>query len=85
MIKVNEYMAGNLLGSLGGSVDKDDADSLYLLTVDGNDELQVKKVIKDYILPSFLSHSKEYQVVAKNSLAYFLTTNRMDFGYHFDS
>jgi len=85
MIKVNEYLVRSLLGPLGGTVDKDDQVSLQLSNVDNNNELQVKQVINDIILPFYFSSSNQYKINTKNSLGYFLTTNSMDFGYHFDS
>jgi hypothetical protein len=85
MITVNEYMVRSLLGPLGGTSDRDDSECFQLSNVDGNSELQVKEIIKKYILPFYFSASEKYKMATKQSLSYFLTTNKMDYGYHYDS
>lgn len=82
---VNKFMVKSLLDPLGGSADMDDNDSMKLLSVDGDNEEQVKRVISDHILPYFNLKSNEYKASAKRSLNYFLHTKSADFGYLYDS
>jgi hypothetical protein len=84
MQTVNQYMVGDLLNPLGGSADIDEKIYQYQ-NVDSNDEEQIKKIILENIKPHFENQSELYKSSAKRSLSYFLTTNRIDFGYIYDN
>jgi hypothetical protein len=84
MQTVNEYMVRDLLTPLGGSGDLDEQIHLYR-NIDNNNETEIKKIISNTIKPYFKKQTEEYQASAKRSLSYFLTTNRLDYGYVYDS
>lgn len=84
MQTVNEYMIRDLLCPLGGSADIDEKIYQYQ-NVDGNSENEIKKIISETIKPFYERQTEGYRVSSKRSLSYFLTTNRMDYGYIYDS
>jgi len=84
MQTVNKYMIGDLLNPLGGSADIDEKIFEYQ-NVDSNNEIEIKKIISGNIKPHYEKQSEAYKLSAKLSLSYFLTTNRIDYGYVYDS
>lgn len=84
MKTVNQSMVSDLLNSLGGSADINEKIFKYQ-NVDSNNEKEIKEIILLNIKPHFESQSDQYRASAKLSLSYFLTTNRIDYGYIYDS
>ena len=78
-------MVENLISPLGGSADMDDEKSLKWVRIDGNNKVEVKKIILDEIKPFYDSRSEEHKNSMKRSLSYFLTANQVDFGELYDS
>ena len=85
MLTVNRHMLEDLLAPIGGSADTDDERSMELLSINGNDRARVEKVILEEIRPYYESRSEDHRDSIKRSLAYFLTTNHVDFGKLYDS
>lgn len=81
---VNEYMVRDLLCPLSGTADKDIQIQMYN-NIDSNNENQIKNIITETIKPFYEKQNEEYKASAKRSLSYFLTTNRINYGYIFDS
>lgn len=84
MQSVNQSMIRDLLNPLGGSADIDEKIFEYQ-NVDNNSEIEIKKIISENIKPYYEKQSDRYKSSAKLSLSYFLTTNRIDYGYVYDS
>lgn len=75
---VNPYLIESLLFPLAGEAD-DDERTDYFSGFDVNNEVEMRKIIEKYLLPEFKEASSIYQEQAKQSLAYFLTTESIDF------
>src|SRR6478736_7830419 len=84
MQTVNEYMIRDLLTPLGGSADIDEKIYQYK-NIDSNNETEIKKIILKTIKPYYENQTEGYKGSSKRSLAYFLTTNRINYGYIYDS
>jgi hypothetical protein len=84
MQTVNENMVRSLLAPLGGSADIDEKIYQYQ-NVDSNNETEIKRIISENIKPDYEGQSGAYRASAKRSLSYFLTTNRINYGYIYDS
>lgn len=84
MQTVNENMVRDLLTPLAGSADLDEKIEEYR-NVDSDNPITVKEIIAATIKPWYENRSEEYKAIAKRSLSYFLTTNRINYGYIYDS
>ena len=49
-----------------------------------NSEKEIKEIIRILLKPDFDKMPEPYKAAAKTSLAYYLTTNKIDFGLQFD-
>lgn len=73
MVQINYEVLGLLLGVL--SYPQDHLLDERLCNIDGNNEAEVKGVIKDVILPYFKSFNAESQKVIERTLRYALTVD----------
>jgi hypothetical protein len=85
MNQVNKYMVSALLAPVGGTSDMDDDKSMGYLTLNPNNEQEIKQVINDEIKSYFEGRKDAFKNSFKKSLSYFLTTNKVDFGRLYDS
>lgn len=81
---VNEVLVEYFLHPLSGGADSDSQYELYK-NVDVNDENQIKKIISETIKPEFDSKPLEFKEIAKRTLSYYLTTDKIEFGGVYDS
>lgn len=84
METVNWYMLNDILNPIGGTADIDE-DIFRYRNVNGNVEDVVKGIITKEIKPYYGDAPNSYKESLKRSLAYFLTTERIDFGRLYDS
>lgn len=85
MKTVNPSLVSATLAGLTGLADDDEVGEMLFTTVDPNDQTQVKQVIRKYLKPDFVKGGHAYQQGIKTSLAYYLTTDRIDFERVYDS
>jgi hypothetical protein len=81
---VNPYLLHTLLEPITGLADDDDAVIRYS-GIDPNDELEVKRVIRDLIVPHSQSLSEAASERIKLSYQYYLSQPESDFGRVYDS
>ncbi|MEJ8819925.1 hypothetical protein [Lacibacter sp. H407] len=84
MKHVNKYMLSNLLAPLGGTADIDEEINNYT-NFENNNEILVKHVIANEIKPYYYIQSDLYKESVKRSLAYFLTTDKINYGDLYDN
>jgi hypothetical protein len=84
MQPVNVFMVSSLLAPLGGSADID-SEVIKYQNLDENNEAAIREVLSKVIKPYFEKQSQQYQISAKQSLAYYLTTENVDFGELYDN
>lgn len=78
MKKVNRYFLARILEPWIGLADDDDAYERYV-HVDSNNESQIKTLTQKELQPVFSSKPIAFQEAAKRSLAYYLSTDAVDF------
>jgi hypothetical protein len=77
MINVNKYFLEDILSPIVGGADMDDF--LYLQCIDSNDEHKMKELITEFILPYYKKATDKYKQSVKNTMMYYLTTEKIDF------
>jgi hypothetical protein len=85
MSTVNKYMLEDLISPIGGTADIDDERSMRFMNTNGDDENAVKRIMEEEIKPYFQRISPPHQSSIKRSLSYFLTTDRADFEFLYNS
>jgi hypothetical protein len=75
---INQYLIVYMIGPLVGGADVDELSKKYY-SIDGNNEKEVKDIIRKEILPEFISNTKNMQLKCKQALSYYLTTDKADF------
>lgn len=80
---VNSFLIGHILGPIGGTADYDQGWEKFKDVV-GEDEAAVKEIIRVEIIPYYLNQSENYKMQLKDTLAYYLTTDLLDFENEFD-
>lgn len=78
MVTVNPNLVEALLYPLAGEADDDERTSFFE-SLETNNEEVIKEIIAKYFHPDFLKQPIAFQQSAKLSLAYYLTTNKIDF------
>lgn len=81
---VNEIFIDYIMGPLAGSAQNEEQCRQYG-DIDVNDEAAVKAAIHDAIKAKFDLQPVEFKILAKTSLAYYLTTDKVSFEKIFDS
>lgn len=84
MKTANIYIIQTVLHSLVGSADINSVSDKYL-TVNGDDENEVKAIISEELLPAFKSSTDRFQNSVKQSLWYYLSKANYDFEGFYDS
>ena len=75
---VNKFLLEDILHELIGGADMDEFN--YLTSHDRDNEQETKKIITDFILPYYEFKSLKYKEIFKDSLAYFIKSEKLDFG-----
>lgn len=81
---VNEHFIDSLLTNLIGGADIDEDIEKYN-DVDPNDEDRIKQILIEVVKPFFQEKNEAYQEMARTTLAYYLTSDKMDFERKFAS
>ena len=84
MKTTNLYLIGHILGPIGGTADYDQGWEKFK-DVNGNNEQSLKKIFQEEILPYFITRGRNYKEQFKDTLAYYLSTDRADFSYEFEA
>jgi hypothetical protein len=77
-------MIRDILAPLGGTGD-DDLDMMRYKNIDSENEYDIKEIIRERIKPYFEERPENYRSSLRKSLSFFLTTNKIDYKYVFDS
>jgi hypothetical protein len=84
MKTVNQYFLSELLNPLIGGADDDELYSA-LRNLNVNNEMVIKKLIRENLHQYFKQKPDAYKEAAKRALSYYLTTNKADFERIFNS
>jgi len=81
---VNPVYIDQFVGPLIGGADSEEEIGKFA-SFNSNNENEVKQLAKDVLLPAFEKRIKPFKVEMKNSLAYYLKYNKVDFESIIDS
>ncbi len=78
MIRVNKYFLENILSPLCVFADGEEY-SKDFDEIDSNNEEEIRKIIRSYLIPWFIKKEDKYKQITKDTLRYYLTTEKVDF------
>jgi hypothetical protein len=81
---VNRNFIDSILSPLIGSGDIDEEMDSYK-NINPNSETEVKNIISNTIKPEFEKNSTDFKKIARETLAFYLTTEKIDFGRLYNS